>query len=826
MCVTALVVSPVIPTASAEDDPVLLLPDIEVFGTTPLQGSGIPIDQVPSNVETFNRETIDQINTNSITDLLNQAVGSAAVTDAQANPYQRNLQYRGYTASPLLGEPQGIAFYQNGVRLNEPFGDVIQWDLIPEVAMRELQLVNSNPVFGLNALGGAMAMRLHDGNSFQGAEMAASYGYFDRGYVTVQGGGQQGDMSGYFAASYDGEEGWRNDSPSELMRLYGDVGIDGESAGVHFNLTFADTDLTGNGLAPVELMDLNRRANFTTPDNTMNEMVMVGTEGYVDASDTVTLQANAYFRRMDRQTLNGDEVEADDCDFITAGADAALIAQLNAGGHNPTGVANSDQLLCADVDDDGVDAFADVILDQNGHVVPGFANIAHGALNTSSTVTQGYGLGLQAIIDDDVFDFENQLIVGGAVDFGYTKFHSESGMGEILLNRSVVSGPTDAENTAVFEYHFDGAVQNAAVERGDVGPVRVVADNVYYGLFFTDTMAVTDQAAITFAGRYNVAEIELTDELDSYFPRTSTLDGKHRYTRFNPALGGTYTVPEARTTFFAGYAEANRAPSPAELTCADPAAPCRLPNSFVADPPLEQVVSRTFELGARGNLPRNLVGDLSSLDWTLSYFHARNEDDILFVSAGPGLGTGYFRNVGDTLRQGIEIGVGGSLGWGRWYMNYSYIDATFEETFLVTSENHPNAVNSQILVQPGDSIPGIPDHNFGTGIDFEVLDGWTIGPSLYARSGVYLRGDEANLLDTTNAYWVANLNTAYRFNETVEIFARFENLFNNEYETFGVLGETGNDVPIYELPGGVTDPRFLAAGQPFGAFFGVRIRLN
>ena len=446
--VVACVLTTLTGAALAQEEPTLILPDIEVYGTTPLLGSGVPIEKVPSNVQSIDSETIEDTQANSITDLLNQAVGSAAVVDAQNNPYQRNLQYRGYTASPLLGEPQGIAIYQNGVRINEPFGDVIQWDLIPEAALREIQLVNSNPAFGLNALGGAIAMRLHDGNSFQGVAGEAFGGYFERIGSELQAGGRLGQASGYFAAEYDDEEGWRNDSPSELHRLFADVGVDGETAGVHFNVTYADTDLIGNGLSPVELMEVNRRANFTTPDNTQNELFLGSTQGYFDVSDTLSFQTNAYFRRLIRTTLNGDEIEADECEFVNAANETTF--EANIAGVNPLGL-NADELLCSEVTDAGVGDFeAELILDQNGQAVPVFA-AHHGALNTSSTLTSGYGFGVQAVVEEDLFELENQFTIGGTIDMGETRFHSESGIGVLNLDRSVTSGPEPFENTAIFE---------------------------------------------------------------------------------------------------------------------------------------------------------------------------------------------------------------------------------------------------------------------------------------------------------------------------------------------------------------------------------------
>ncbi|HEX9646421.1 MAG TPA: TonB-dependent receptor, partial [Alphaproteobacteria bacterium] len=489
----------------------------------------------------------------------------------------------------------------------------------------------------------------------------------------------------------------------------------------------------------------------------------------------------------------------------------------------------ADEIMCAEeVADDGAEAEAEVILDQFGNVVPLFA-AHHGALNTSSTQTSGYGLGLQGAIDEDLFGHTNQLVVGGSIDLGETEFHSESGIGVLNLNRSVTAGPEPFENTAIFEFETDGVTPEGEVARGEIGPARAVAENTYYGIYVSDTFDVTDNLAVTLAGRFNHADIKITDELDSYFPREVTLAGDHSFSRFNPAAGATYTFPQLRTTAFASYAEANRAPSPAELTCAEPTAPCRLPNSFVADPDLEQVVARTFEAGVRGNLPDDWLGAATSLDWALSFFHSENSNDIIFVSAGPALGTGFFQNVDKTRRRGVEAGLGGNAGRARWFVNYSFIEATFESGFTVASPNHPRAVDGEIMIEAGDDIPGIPQHNFGLGVDVEVLDGLTVGTSVVAKSGVYLRGDEANLLERTDSYAVVNFRTSYRIAEWLEVFGRIENLFNTDYETFGVLGEaegTDGAVPIYELPGGVTDPRFLSPGQPFAAFIGMRIRLN
>ena len=95
----------------------------------------------------------------------------------QGNPFQPDVNYRGYTASPLLGTPQGLSVYMDGVRLNQPFGDIVSWDLIPRTAIASTTLMpGSNPLFGLNTLGGALSIQTKSGVTHPGTMLQASYG--------------------------------------------------------------------------------------------------------------------------------------------------------------------------------------------------------------------------------------------------------------------------------------------------------------------------------------------------------------------------------------------------------------------------------------------------------------------------------------------------------------------------------------------------------------------------------------------------------------------------------------------------------------------------
>jgi outer membrane receptor protein involved in Fe transport len=276
-------------------------------------------------------------------------------------------------------------------------------------------------------------------------------------------------------------------------------------------------------------------------------------------------------------------------------------------------------------------------------------------------------------------------------------------------------------------------------------------------------------------------------------------------------------------TLFASYGQSARAPTPVELACASEDAPCSLPNAFLADPPLDQVVATSAEVGLLGATD-------GGLQWQVGAFHTVNEDDILFQTTGGAQGNvGFFDNVSDTRRAGIEVSLSQRRSRLQWFVEYSFIEATFEEAFIVNSPNHPifeaDPAAAQIVgedklrVASGSRIPGIPEHQANLGVDFAFAGRFSLGADVMLRSGVYLRGDEINGLDKTDGYAILNLRGEYRIGDHVTVFARIENALDEEYETFGLLGEPD------EVFADFADPRFFGAGPPLGAWLGVKIKL-
>ena len=241
--------------------------EVDVVGVTPLPGSRIPRERLPATVSVIDGGDLAARGAASMADALNERLGSVTLEGTTTNLFQPTLRFRGFTASPLLGLPQGIAVYQNGVRINEPFGDTVQFDLFPQFAVDRVQIsAGADPTYGLNALGGALALDLKNGFDNTGFRGEISGGSFGRYTATAEYGANRGAWAFYTGATHFSEEGWRVASPSEVTQAFADVGYRDEGVDAGLSFTWADTSLNGNAPAPVELLDADRSAVFTFPD--------------------------------------------------------------------------------------------------------------------------------------------------------------------------------------------------------------------------------------------------------------------------------------------------------------------------------------------------------------------------------------------------------------------------------------------------------------------------------------------------------------------------------------------------------------------------------
>ena len=317
-------------------------PSYGAVAVAPAPGARTALRNVPRNVQTLNADALSAQGTLSLHDGLAARLGSATLSDVQGNPLQSDLQLRGFTASPLLGTPQGVAVYQNGVRLNDPFGDMVQWELVPLFAVAEVQLLpGANPVYGWNALGGSLVLRTKDGFHDPGHRVSASAGSFGRYELQAEYGDSWEPWALYAGLSLFGEQAYRDASHSTARTFHADarhVRGDDETS---FSVSFADTELRGNGPAPIELLEVSRRRVFTYPDITASEHLLVSASFRRALSERLSLQATAYLRQIVRATRNGDEAELDAC---PSGAGVQLLCdedgellQSELGAEIPTG---------------------------------------------------------------------------------------------------------------------------------------------------------------------------------------------------------------------------------------------------------------------------------------------------------------------------------------------------------------------------------------------------------------------------------------------------------------------------------------------------------
>jgi iron complex outermembrane receptor protein len=756
-------------SSSTAAGPVEALPPVDVIAATPLLGSGVDRSKVPSENQVMTGRDVTREGPSSyLTTLQDQAQG-VQLDSAAGGPFQPNLSYHGFVASPLQGTAQGLAVYLNGVRFNQPFGDTVNFDLIPDIAIDSMNLEGANPVFGLNALGGSLAIQLKNGFTYHGGEIDAYGGSFAQIGGAFQYGKQVGNTAVYVAVSSLTENGWRDFQSSALKQFYGDIGWRGEHAEVHLNIDLAQTTLQAPGSTPVEWLAVDPRAQFTGPSPINNAYTLISLNGNVQLNDTTSVQAVAYYDYFLQRVGNGNDANFGSCNTLSG-------------------------FLC----EVGTNVLA---TDRNGNPIRDFLNGGpYSDWDSEVTNTNGYGIAAQITNQNEIFGHGNHFVAGASFDGSSTLFGATTGVGGLdPVSRNFI-GPA-------------GFPQGIIVDPADGtdAPVRVAVTTAYYGIYLTDTFDITSRLSANVSGRFNAEQVDLTDLLGT------GLSGNHSYTRFNPGFGLTYRLSTAFSVY-ASYSESNRAPTPAELSCASPQSPCSLANFFTGDPNLKQVVAHTVEAGLRGRLT---PFPSAKLDWNLSLFRSDLDDDIEFVQSII-LGRGFFQNVGATRRQGVDVGF--HLNSNRWtaWAGYTYTNATFQNAFTESSPENPGAgANGNIQVQPGNRLPGIPANLLKLGLEYRATDAWTVGVTGVAASGQYLFGDEANLTKQLPGYFVVNLNTSYQITPNVQVFGLVQNVLDTKYYVYGTFSPTSN-IAFIPAPG-TSNPRSYNIAAPVSGFAGVKV---
>jgi outer membrane receptor protein involved in Fe transport len=700
---------------------------VEVVGVTPIHGVGLPVAKVPANVQVFTAVDVDAARMLDAPALLAERAAGVQTSDAQAGTFQPDLLFRGFAGSPLLGASEGLAVYQDGVRINDPFGDTIHWDLLPSAAIASINLMpGSNALFGLNALGGALSIRTKDGFDFPGHRVSVTAGSFARHHLEAQSGGSRGALAYFTSATLTDERGWRDLSPSTVRRLFGDLTWRRGASGATVSTTVASNRLTGNGPAPLALLDESRGAVLTHPDRTDNDMALVSADARRQMSEHMLVEGVAYYRHGRTQTFNGD---------------------------------------LADEDDEGVNGV------ERFNAVNNLSNTRGRGAGANAQITRTASLGRR----------DNHFILGAGLDAARSTFHFASEHAHLTADRGTT-------RTGVFDEDVEVRLRSL---------VRTA------GAFVTNTWSATPAISLTGSARLNATWLRLRDQLDT------ALSGDHRFTRVSPAAGLTWQARPS-LTFYGSYTQSSRVPTPVELTCADPEDPCRLPNAFVSDPPLDQVVAATWEGGLRRGAGRTR--------WAIAAFTTSASDDIIFVSSGTLRGEGHFQNVARTRRRGIEATAEYARA-GRFSASaaYAWQRATFGVPLRIASRFHPAAERAEIAVAAGDRLPGVPGHTGKLTVSATLTDRLSLGAGLRAQSSQFLRGDEANLIEPAPGFLVVNAHARRLLTTRLSAVVHAQNLLDARYYTFGVLGDPS---PVADDD----DPRLLSPSAPRAVWGGVEIQ--
>jgi outer membrane receptor protein involved in Fe transport len=796
---------------------------VTVVGTTPLPGVEVAMDWLPAPVQLATAQEIERSQALDVSSFLVRRINGVYVNEVQNNPFQPDINYRGYTASPLLGTPQGLSVYLDGVRLNQPFGEVVSWDLIPRIALANAALMpGSNPLFGLNTLGGALSLQTKDGRTAPGTTVQAFGGASARRAVEIEHGGRNASdtVNWYLAGSLFGEDGWRDDSPSDVRQIFGKLGWQRDGNALTVSIAHANNSLNGNGLQDFQLLEGDYDSVYTKPDITGNRATLLTVNARRRLRGSLSLSANAYYRDLRTNTFNGDinEEALEESVYQPGAAERAALAAAGYGQIPASGLDASNTpfpfLRCV----------GNVLLNDEP------AEKCNGLINRSRTGQHNGGLSGQLSGRGSIGSRTHLFTAGAAFERSGVAFEQSTELGYLNPDRSVTG-------TGAF-----GDGETGGDIDGEPFDTRVDLDGTVttFSLFATDTLPLGDRVHLTVSGRFNRTVIDNRDQLQPG-GGPGSLDGKHTYSRFNPAAGITVDLSPA-STLYAGYSEGSRAATSIELGCADPEEPCKLPNAMAGDPPLDQVVTRTVEAGVRGNR--------AGLEWSAGFFRAQNRDDILFVTSGQ-TGFGYFKNFGQTRRQGLELSTKRRFGGASIGVGYTFLHATFQSEETVNGES--NSTNEEALegepgmegtieIEPGDHMPLVPQHLLKVFADVPVTSRLDLSIELLGAGGVYARGNENNDHEAdgvyylgegrTDGYAVVTLAGSYELRPWFHVIGQVNNLLDREYATSAQLGPagftaTGNFIarpfPAVdgEFPGRHTT--FLAPGAPLRAWAGVRM---
>lgn len=736
---------------------------------TPLPGLGVPRYKVPANVGAVNDADIRRSLAQSLPELLENTLPGVSVDQAQGNPHQADVSYRGFLASPRLGVPQGLSVFLDGARINEAFGDVVHWDLIPQNAIAAINLIpGSNPLFGLNTLGGALAIRTKSGEHFPGSDLSIGGGSFGHRVAEFEHGGNSKALDWYLAGTAADGNGWRDHSPSRVRNLLAKLGRQASDFDVDVSLLFGDSNLIGNQVTPGSYLQERRESIYTYPDIAKHQVVMLTANLSRWLTPENLLAGNVYLRQFDLAEANADVNQ------VTDNRAASTVIP-----------------------------FQDSPL--NNAALSGVAglNVDSASVNRIRSRQQAAGLALQHtwIAGDS-----DRIGLGGSVDHSVSRYVQSYQLGVFNADRSATTTGVETES------------------------VNLTGRTTTVSFHISGSHAPSTTLNLSASARYNRTRVRTIEHSEPQPAPALGLANDYIYNKLNPAIGVTWDA-QPGVNAYAGLNQGNRAPTPIELSCADRNAPCLLSNAFGSDPFLKQVVARTLEGGLRGKRSgiewqfgayrTELTDDIlfvsssTSAGYFTNFGKTRRQGLEALLSFKPESGLAWsarynlidatFQSPATLLSQNnssavadeIQVRPGNRLpGISRQQMQLAarWLDAKWQlgGTLRASSWSYVRGNENN-------------QHQAGTA---------TNGTS-YAGSG------------RSPGYAVLDLTGSVKLDERWEIRGRIANLFDRQYVTGGILGENafpgGNFVPDSNQ---WINETFYSPGAPRSFWIGLSFKVS
>jgi iron complex outermembrane receptor protein len=762
---------------------------VVVYGTLANSGIGQSRDKVPGQVQSFGASQMAAQGGGTILNALGADAAGVSLSDTQGNAMFQDVRYHGFEASPLQGTAQGMAVYQNGVRLNEAFGDTVNWDAIPETAIQRMDLFSNNPVYGLNAIGGGVNVVMKNGFTWNGAEASVQGGSYGHGMATAQYGVSDGNFGFYGSVEGVNDGGWRLQSDSKLGRVYADAGWQFGSSEVHVVASGSASGLGVVGPTPIELIRNSSAAIYTWPQTTQNRVGSLSVNDKTKLDDHWEIQASAYVRSLRQRHVDGNDGDFEKCSNSSSFANRLCLEDDAFPAPSPKTLAFRNQFA---------------ILDQAGNSIPFTTGAKYGTLDRSYTDSTSQGGTLQVTSNQPLFGLTNYFTAGGSIDHSAIGFQSTSTLAREFPTFNVAVDATLPGSGSII--HTNGNLGYA--------PANLGGTTNYYGLYAVDALDLTNELTLTGGFRVNAADISTRDRSGI----NAELTGTHGYGHVNPLAGITYKITDGITAY-GGYSHSNRAPTPLELDCASPTTPCLLEGALVADPPLAQVVAQTYEAGLRGAM----AAEGGRLSWSASLFRTDSTNDIVSL-ASTIQGRGYFANVPLTRRQGVDLTAKFQAdGWST-HISYSYLDATYQFNGTLASANNPSAnAAGNVIVTPGKRIPINPANQFRAGGDWNILPSLSIGGDFLFTGSQYYDGDSGNQNRKLPSYWTVNLRADYDLAPGWQLFGIVNNVFDRHDATYGTYFSASDTAGLVTPT--LTDPRSVTLEQPISVQLGIKVKL-